>query len=193
MPRRCTSKIAAAPGARAVLCGFTLLELMIVLTLSAILLILGVPALQGFGANQRMSAAINALHTHLAFARHQAIRFNTDVVVCPGTLDSGCTGHLDWGQGWLVFSDLNGDMSWQNLEPVHRQEPGLEQMVIHSPASRRAIRFYPNGSAPGSNGSITFCDHRGPAKARKLVISNLGRVRRDQAPELQEQHCSPYS
>jgi len=171
--------------------GFTLLEMLLAVSIAAILLIIGVPAFQGFGARQRMSAAMHTLHSHLALARNEAIRFNVPVIVCPGNLDHGCKDDSDWSDGWIVFSDFNGDGQYQRLETVHRMEAGLEQMVVRSSSGRSRLRFYPNGSAPGSNGSITFCDRRGPEHARKLVISNTGRVRRDDAPDLDERHCPP--
>jgi len=171
--------------------GFTLLEMLLVVTIAAILLILGVPAFQDFGSRQRMSASVHMLHSHLALARDRAIRFNVHVIACPGNLDDGCKSGSDWSDGWMVFSDLSGDGQYQPLETVHRIEDGLEQMVIHSSSGRPKLHFYPNGSAPGSNGSITFCDRRGPAHARKLVVSNTGRIRRDEAPGMDDRHCPP--
>jgi len=169
--------------------GFTVLEVLLVLAITAILLILGIPALQSYEMRQRMSACINLLHTQLALARNEAIRFNTQVVACPGNVASGCTEATDWSDGWIVFGDLNGDRRYQETESVLRVEPGLEQMVIRSSSGRTSLRFYPNGSAPGSNSSITFCDARGPANARKLVISNTGRIRREEAPEINASNC----
>jgi type IV fimbrial biogenesis protein FimT len=173
--------------------GFTLLELLLAISIAAILLIIGIPAFQDFGTRQRMDAAINALHSHLTLARNQAIRFNAHVIICPGDTRQGCTGSSDWSEGWIVFSDFNGDSQYQNPEPVHHVEVGLEQMVIHSSSGRQSLRFFPNGSAPGSNGSITLCDRRGPAHARKLVVSNIGRIRRDEAPGLDERFCPQES
>jgi type IV fimbrial biogenesis protein FimT len=169
--------------------GFTILEMLLVLAISAVLLITGIPALRDYGARQRMSAAIHLLHSHLVLARNEAIRFNAQVVACPGKPDGGCQDDSDWSEGWIVFADLNSDRQYQPLESMLRVEPGLDQLVIHSSTGRNTLRFYPNGSAPGSNGSITFCDQRGPASARKLVISNTGRIRRDEAPDLDESHC----
>ena len=169
--------------------GFTVLEMLLVLAITAILLILGIPALQSYEMRQRMSAAINLLHTQLVLARNEAIRFNTQVVACPGGMKSGCTEAADWSDGWIVFGDLNGDRRYQGTEGMLRVEPGLEQVVIRSSSGRTNLRFYPNGSAPGSNSSITFCDARGPAYARKLVISNTGRIRREDAPEINASNC----
>ena len=169
--------------------GFTMLETLLALSIAAVLLTLGVPAFQNFAARQRMSAAIHTLHSHLALARDAAIRLSAHVIACPGNLQDGCNNGTDWSRGWIVFSDLSGDGQYQPLETVHRIEAGLEQMVIHGSSGRPNLHFFPNGSAPVSNGSITFCDWRGPAHARKLVVSNTGRIRRDEAPGLDDEHC----
>ena len=169
--------------------GFTILELMVTVSLAAILLAVGVPALQEFGARQRMSAAMHALHGQLALARDTAIRTGFAVVACPGTPASGCREDSDWSGGWLVFDDANGDAEYESGEILHRVEPGLEQIVIRTTAGRRSLRFAPNGSAPGSNGTITFCDWRGPTAARKLVLANTGRIRREEAPDTDPRNC----
>lgn len=171
--------------------GFTVLEALIAVSIAAILLVLGVPALQDYALRQRMSAALNALHTQMELARRDAIHFNASVVICPGDNTLGCANSNDWSAGWIVFTDLNGDRQYQpGADSLQRAEQGLEQIHVYGNAARSRVRFQPNGSAPGSNSSITFCDIRGPAHARKLVISNTGRIRRDQAPEADPRYCS---
>ena len=170
-----------------------MLEILIVISVLAILLIQGVPALRDYGLRQRMSAAMHALHSHLALARNEAVRFNVEMIVCPGDARSGCRLDSNWDNGWMVFGDFNGDRLYQAEEPLLVQEPGLEQIMIRSSNGRRIVRFLPNGSAPGSNGSISFCDLRGPAAARKLVVSNLGRMRRETEPNLDVTRCPETS
>jgi type IV fimbrial biogenesis protein FimT len=169
--------------------GFTVLECLVVVSILAILLVQGVPALRDYGLRQRMSAAVHALHSHLALARNDAVRFNVEIVVCPGTNTGGCRSDSYWDEGWLVFEDLDGDHAYQAGERLLATEPGLEQLMIRSTAGRRYLRFAPNGSSPGSNTSISFCDLRGPTAARKLVISNLGRIRRESMPEIDAAFC----
>ena len=169
--------------------GFSLIELLFTLTLAAIALIIAVPVFSEFGQRQRMDAAVTDLHNHLMLARNEAIYRNVQIVACPGDAIDGCLDTTDWSDGWLVFSDLNEDRSLQAGESVHRSEPGLELLAISSSNGRTSLRFMPNGSAPGSNVSISFCDRRGPEKARKLVISNSGRIRRDVAPETESDDC----
>lgn len=169
--------------------GFTILECLIVICILAILLVQGVPALRDYGLRQRMSAAMHSLHSHLAMARNDAVRFSVDVVVCPGEKTQGCRGDSNWDSGWLVFEDTNGDHAYQSDERLLAVEPGLEHIVIRSNGGRRYVRFVPNGSSPGSNSSISFCDLRGPVAARKLVISNLGRIRREPAADTNAASC----
>jgi type IV fimbrial biogenesis protein FimT len=169
--------------------GFTVLECLVVISILAILLVQGAPALRDYGLRQRMSAAMHALHSHLALARNDAVRFSVDTVVCPGQKNSGCSGDSNWDSGWLVFEDLNGDHAYQAGERLLAVEPGLENIMIRSSGGRKYLRFVANGSSPGSNSSISFCDLRGPAVARKLVVSNLGRVRRESAHDTEADSC----
>jgi len=169
--------------------GFTVIELMVTLSITAILLSLGVPAFQEYSLKQRMNAAISALHTDLLYGRSQAVYQNSQVVACPGNPGDGCALSTDWTAGWIIFVDFNTDRQHQDDEDLLRHGQGLENIMIHSSAGRTNFRFYPNGTTPGSNGSFSLCGLGGPEQARKLVISNLGRIRRDVAENLDSTHC----
>jgi type IV fimbrial biogenesis protein FimT len=171
------------------LAAFTVLELLLTLSIATILLAIGAPALQKFSQKQMLKAAIQALHSDLLTARSEAVHRNQSVVVCPGNPVNGCAGSSTWSGGWIVFSDSNHDRARQVDEILLRHGQGYPELAIHGTAGRRTIRFLPNGSAPGSNSSITLCGLGGPEQARKLVISNLGRIRRDTARDLDSMFC----
>jgi type IV fimbrial biogenesis protein FimT len=168
---------------------FTLLEMMITIAIIAILVTLGVPAFFEFSQKQAISAAINTLHNDLLLARSHAVYEGLPVVACPGNETSGCTDGIQWSDGWIVFADPNADRTLQVNETVVRSGMAIEHMAINSSSGRTSFRFYPNGSTPGSNGSISFCGRGGPELARKLIISNLGRIRRDDAIGLDSSKC----
>ena len=171
------------------LSAFTLLEMMITIAIVAILVTLGAPAFATFTHKQAISAAIHSLHNDLLLARSHAIYQDVAVVACPGNAVAGCADRNEWSNGWIVFADTNADRAWQDNEVLLRTGMPIEQMAILSSNGRRSLRFYPDGSAPGSNGSISFCGPGGPDLARKLVISNLGRIRREDAPTLPASRC----
>jgi type IV fimbrial biogenesis protein FimT len=169
--------------------GFTVLELMLTVSVACILLLSGLPSFQRFSQKQLMKTAVGSLQNDLLMGRSEAVALNTHIVACPGEPASGCSGDSDWGAGWIVFTDQNTDRQLQQDEVIVRHGQAMENVRIQGSQGRTEVRFFPNGSAPGSNGSITFCGLGGPAKARKLVISNLGRIRRDTAPETDQAIC----
>ena len=169
--------------------GVTALELMITLAIAAVLLATGLPSYQQYSQRQRMKAALGALHNDLLAGRIDAVYRNSSVLACPGDSERGCSGANDWSDGWIVFRDPNRDGLRQAQEALLRHGQAVEQIYIFSAKSRSEIRFFPDGSAPGSNGSISLCGFGGPQKAKKLVISNVGRIRRDKNPDIDPAFC----
>ena len=157
--------------------GITAFELMVVMAIVAILLSTGVPAVKHYTWNLRLRTAIDTLQTDLNLARAHAISHNTEMVVCPAIDAADCSGDSAWQNGWIVFTDINADHRRQAGEALVKQAGALEFLDIRTSRSRSYLRFYPNGSAPGSNVSIVFCDNRGAEYAGKIVVSNTGRIR----------------
>ena len=153
------------------------MELLVTMTIATILLATGVPAIKEYGWNLRMKTAMDVLQTDLNMARGRAISHHTLTVICPSIDDTDCSGNSDWQDGWIIFSDMNADHRRQEGEPLLKHANPIELLSIQSSRSRSFLRFYPNGTAPGSNVSIQFCDDRGSAHAGKIVVSNTGRIR----------------
>jgi type IV fimbrial biogenesis protein FimT len=168
---------------------FTVLEMLVALAIAAILLVTGAPTFHQFTWRQHMRAAVGNLHNDLLAARSEAVYRNVSVIACPGDPVGGCSGSSDWSGGWIVFADLNEDRQRQPGEAVLRRGQVFGDLAIAGNAGRTRIRFFHDGSAPGSNGTIGFCGPGGPPQARKLVISNLGRIRRDAYPDVNPSHC----
>ena len=76
--------------------GFTLIELMVVLTISALLFAIGVPAFQNAALGGRLSAAANNLLASIQLARSEAIKRNLPVTVCASSDGATCARHTAW-------------------------------------------------------------------------------------------------
>src|SRR5205814_257434 len=74
--------------------GFTLPELLIVVTVMAVMVAIGVPSFAEFIRNQRVKTASFEVFASLVFARSEAITRNTSVTLTP----SGA----NWANGWTV-------------------------------------------------------------------------------------------
>jgi type IV fimbrial biogenesis protein FimT len=83
--------------------GFTLIELMVAITVGGILLSLAVPAFSGFLHEDRNIGQVNSLVGSLNYARSEAVKRATPagVTVCPSTDGQTCTGTA-WSSGWIV-------------------------------------------------------------------------------------------
>lgn len=84
--------------------GFTLIELMITVTILGIVLGLAVPAMSDFATRQRVSGQASELMLSLAYARSEAIKRGTNISVIPKT--NQATG---WASGWCVRSDASAN------------------------------------------------------------------------------------
>ncbi len=98
------------PAAR--LSGFTLLELMLVITIVAILAGIGVPSFSRFIADQRVHTAASDLQAALWRARSESIRLNRDVVLAPLNADAG------WESGWTATSAAVPGVELIRRDPV---------------------------------------------------------------------------
>ncbi len=92
--------------------GFTLVELMVTLTVLSALLVVGVPAFQTFIQNNRQTSEQNGLLLTLLGARSEAVRANVPVVVCASTNGLSCRNCGsdaecgNWEDGWITFTDV---------------------------------------------------------------------------------------
>ena len=156
--------------------GLTLIELIFVLAVAAILAAIGLPAMAGFVAENRVSAKTNVTLAHLQFARQSAVTRRANVVACPSDDHASCSGHNRWDQGWIIFIDRDNDREADTPADLLRVVAPKEALLLHS-AGRHRVRFQPSGAAYGTNLTIRVCDPRNQADARAIVVSNPGRVR----------------
>ncbi|RJG04611.1 GspH/FimT family pseudopilin [Noviherbaspirillum sedimenti] len=85
--------------------GFTLIELMITLSIAAILMALAAPNFGIFVLNSRMTAQSNDLLSAFQLARSEAIKRGVRVSLCKSANNTSCAASGTWAQGWIVFVD----------------------------------------------------------------------------------------
>lgn len=129
--------------------GFTLTELMVTLTIVAILMGIGVPSYKYVTNSDRVSSEINGLLGDLQFARAEAIREGQPVSVCPAadTTYSGCAmTAATWSGGWLVWADLNANGAVDAAE-ILRVQQAFKSDTLTSDATVSAVVFNREGFA----------------------------------------------
>ena len=87
--------------------GFTLVELMVTLSVLMILMSVGVPSFIAAMKNSRLSGDYSELFGALILARSEAVKQSSFVSVCARASDNACGN--DWSNGWIVFADRQND------------------------------------------------------------------------------------
>lgn len=165
-----------SPAAAGIDLGFTLVELLAGLVLLGMLSAWAIPAFGTLARNAERTAQVNQFAQAIYLARSEAIKRNGVVSLCP-TLDGRyCSPATNWSTGWIVFLNLDRD------SPALRDagEPLLHAYASwdagHIAANRSTLSFRPFGQM-GVTATVTFCDERGAAAARAVIISQTGRPR----------------
>ena len=175
--------------------GFTLVELMVTLTVVGILVGMAVPNMRDFIRNNRLTGGVNDMLHSLQVARTEAIKRQLgNVVVCgtaaPDVADAALACDYTTFKGWFVFQDTNGNWQHDGAEPVIERHALLDTGVtVKTDAKDRIVSFAPTGFASlagvrSNMATLVMCDSRGVVAAstasstgRALFITATGRAR----------------
>ncbi|MCL1079514.1 GspH/FimT family pseudopilin [Parashewanella spongiae] len=161
--------------------GFTLIELMVTISIAAILLTVGAPSLNSLYQNTRADSGIKQIHQALYFARSHAISLGQNITVCPKNGSQCNNGKNNWKNGMIVFidSDRNDVPDTPQSILIHVSAFHDKDIVQFNRAI--SIKFQPDGTTFGAAGTLTYCPDEADNESSKAVIINFaGRIRYSQ-------------
>jgi type IV fimbrial biogenesis protein FimT len=123
--------------------GFTILELMVVVSIVAVLAALAAPSFKDFVLGQRVKNASFDLASNLLLARSEAIKRNTNVTLAPTDTSAG------WAGGWKVTFTV-ASVTTTLVEQV--AYPGL---TLTGPSSPASVVYQGTSGRPGA-GKASF-------------------------------------
>jgi type IV fimbrial biogenesis protein FimT len=157
--------------------GYTLIELLMTMSVAAIVAMIGVPSFRYVTNSNRIAGEINGLVGDLQLARAEAIKEGRNVTVCVSTSGTGCVANATtWESGWMVFSDPNNNGTPDAGETILRVQStftGLDTFRASNNIS--AITFNREGYAAGiATGTlITLHDSTGTTAWTRCLSINL--------------------
>jgi type IV fimbrial biogenesis protein FimT len=140
--------------------GFTLMELMVTLAIAAILATIAVPSFQTMINNNRLTSQANEFISALNYARSEAVKRGTSVILTANTSGS-------WEDGWVVSS---GGTDIRNYDSFDGNSTLANSGV--ATVTYKATGFI----SVTSDLSFKLCDDRTGETGREIQISVTGRV-----------------
>jgi type IV fimbrial biogenesis protein FimT len=156
--------------------GVTLIELATTIGIVAILSAIAAPSFTHLRYESGRTAAVNGFLRGIFLARSESIKRAEVVTLCKSRDGARCSTDAAWEEGWMIFVNRIHDR-------VPERDP--EEDVIHFnegwdggtiTSNRPDYSFRPYRQAV-VNGTVVFCDPRGSAHARAIIISHTGRPR----------------
>jgi type IV fimbrial biogenesis protein FimT len=161
--------------------GFTLVELMVTISIAAIILAIAIPSFTRFMDDNAIRGACEELRNSLSLARNEGIRGSRLVHVAPS-----CTGK-DWSDGWAVFTDGGSTADcFDDADGLIMRTNALSRNVKikfeNSSVVSTYIAYNGSGVSRASNNSLLFGTFEckitsSEASPRTLTVNSFGRVR----------------
>jgi type IV fimbrial biogenesis protein FimT len=170
--------------------GFSLIELMVVVTVAAVLIAVAAPGLTDMATSAKLNAEGDRWVATTQQARSEAIKRNRVVTMCAwtGALDANdqpvCAtsgGAQAWGSGWVVgFTDAG---TWTVIERSPATASGYRMEVTSGSNAVYAVAFQPSGVGSGT-ATATVCRSTpaGNLQQRTIQLSITGRTTLNKTP-----------
>lgn len=165
--------------------GFSLIELLIALSISSLLAMLAVNGFNHLINRVKADTELSELTESFALARQTAISSRLHVSVCGSSDGSQCD--QGWQNGFIVFQHGGQQKTFINnaSTPLLYHHKPAERFVLKS--NNKIFTFRPSGLLKGKAGSLLYCPKQEQAKLfHRIAISRGGRIRAYSAAQLKK-------
>lgn len=159
--------------------GMLLVDMLIAITLLAILLTLAVPSLQETIATNQLSTQINSFVTSVNLARNEAVKRNRTVALCKSANGTSCATSGNWEQGWIVFANTDNDSpaavdAGETVLQVATALPTSYSLRGNTNAAS-SLSFRSTGDAQ-ANAQVVLCQNNSLSRSRTVFVSIAGHI-----------------
>lgn len=159
--------------------GFSLIEAMLVITITSILISTAIPSFSSFIEKTKLTTSSSELYHSLYSARQYAISSGKNVHLCAldpvnvNKCESKRDFNANWSQGWMVFADLNNNNDYDSTDLILKiNEKNKDINIVFNQRGR--LRFFPDGSARSAG--FYVCS-KNSSNNRHIKLLYSGRVR----------------
>lgn len=156
--------------------GFSLIEIMVMLSVAAILYFIALPSTFAFLDAYKVRQEISQLQSILSNARQLAIFNQTRVRLCPLGVNNSCG--QNWNDELVLFSDPNNNRQIDVGEKIYmRIVKNKSNKEVRAFNNSNGISFNAQGFAGYAVGTLSYCFNGKQPLGAAFTISRVGRVR----------------
>lgn len=136
--------------------GFTLLELLITIAITAIVVALAAPSFTDVLDDNILLTQTNQFATAINVARSEAVKRNNRVFICKRIGNQCSTSNTtNWEDGWIIFEDADGSGTLDSGEEISLLDPLRTGYTLRENNNTNWLAFSASGQA-SSNVATTF-------------------------------------
>ena len=164
--------------------GFTMMELLVTLTVAGILLAIAMPSFSSFVRDSRLTTETDTLLYDMSLARSEAVKLDTTVELCASSDHATCSGITDWTDGWIVLCPANCPAGLGASPALLLVAPAITSgnTMTEQLTGASSVSFNSTGQTGAGNLQFVFCDTRGAAYGRDVEVNSIGEVQASAAP-----------
>lgn len=158
--------------------GFTAVELMVTVSIVAILAAIAIPSFTSLMAKYRLSNENTSLMLDFVLARGEAVSRSTRVTVCQSSDGLTCAAG-GWATGRVTFVDRGAVGSVDAGDEILRVNTAIASGDTMSPSAANTFVSYDTTGVPSTNVTLTITTCKTGYTGAKVMIYPTGRVRAD--------------
>jgi len=162
--------------------GFTLIELMVTISIAGILLGIAIPSFTAIIASNRLTSTANNYLAAVNFTRSEAIKRGQQVTMA----NSGASSQ--WENGWSIFVDADGSNAFNDdgdgtlceanedclLRTFDALSGHLSIRTSDSTSYKDFAAYLPSGESKMKNaGKFTLCGESGDDQPQRIININI--------------------
>ncbi len=164
--------------------GLGAIELVVTLSILAILLTLAAPRMSQTLERQRLTGTTHSLLNALHQARSEAVKRNHRVTLCPSQDGEWCREDGEWSEGWILFADTGSTGQRQpDDELIAYQALATGASITPNQPVEHYVSYVARGTTRRTSGalqmgSLWVCVE---GRGRRVIVSSVGRPRSEPA------------